>query len=87
VNDFGIGYINQKTFKSGFRPKIIQSGNNISSLITGYGTGAYSTTSNSNLSVDYLNFEIPGKKENTTLIDIDSLLNLKAIDTTRLRRR
>ena len=87
VNNFGIGYINQKTYKSGFRPLIIQGGQNISKQITGYSTGSYATTSIGNLSFDYFSFEISGKADSTFVIDIDSLLKLNAIDPKRLWRK
>ena len=87
VNDFGIGYINQKTYKSGFRPTIIKGGQNISKQITGYSTGSYATTSSSNLSLDYLSFEISKKIDSAFVIDFDSLLKLNAIDTQRLLRK
>ena len=87
VNNFGIGYINHKTYKSGFRPTIIREGQDISKQITGYSTGSYATTSSGNLSLDYLSFEIPGKVDSEFVIDFDSLLKLNAIDTRRLRRK
>jgi len=87
VNDFGIGYINRKTFESGFRPTIIKAGHDITKQILGYSTGSYATTAASNLSLEYVTFEIPGKKENVVPIDFDSLLILKAIDPTRLLKK
>jgi hypothetical protein len=87
VNNFGIGYISKKTYENGFRPTIIKSGQDISKQITGYSTGSHATTSSSNLSLDYLSFEIPGKVDSTFVIDFDCLLKLKAIDTKRLRRK
>jgi hypothetical protein len=87
VNSFGIGYITQNLYKNGFRPKVIKGGLDISDHVSGYSTGSYETTSGSKLSFDYLSFEIPGKKEVTELIDFDSLVKLKAIDTARLRRK
>ena len=87
INKFGIGYVCKKTYDNGFRPTIIQSGQDISKQIAGYSRGSYSTSSNSNLSLDYFSFEIPGKVANTIEIDIDSLVKLKAIDTKRLRRK
>jgi hypothetical protein len=87
VNNFGIGYINQKTFENGFRPTIIQRRQDISKQITGYSTGSYATTSSSNLALDYLSFEIPGKVDSSAIPDFDNLLQLNAIDRKRLRRK
>ena len=87
VNNFGIGYINEKTYKSGFRPTIIKGGQNISKQIAGYSRGSYATTSSSNLSFDYLSFEILKNADSAFVIDFDSLLKLNAIDTKRLLRK
>ena len=87
VNNFGIGYINEKTYKSRFRPTIIKGGQNISKQITGYSRGSYATTSSSNLSFDYLSFEILKNADSAFVIDFDSLLKLNAIDTKRLLRK
>jgi hypothetical protein len=87
INDFGIGYINKKTFEKGFNPTIIKAGHDITKQISGYATGSYATTSASKLSLDYVTFEIPGKKENAETINFDSLLILKAIDPTRLLKK
>lgn len=87
VNNFGIGYINQDIYKNGFRPRVIKGGQDISDQISGYSISSYATTSGSKLSFDYLSFELPGKNENSGLVDFDSLVRLKAIDTNRLRRK
>jgi energy-coupling factor transporter transmembrane protein EcfT len=87
VNEFGIGYINQQTYKNGFRPIVIKAGHDISDQISGYAQGSYATTLGNKLSFEYLSFEIPGKKNVSAMISYDSLLKMKAIDTTRLHRK
>ena len=85
INNYGVGYICQKTYESGFRPTIIKNGTDISKEVTGYSTGSYSS---SNLSVDYISFQITGKIDNATEYDnFDSLILHNAIDLKRLRRK
>lgn len=47
VNDFGIGYINKKTFENGFRPTIIKHGLDITNQISGYSKSSYASTETS----------------------------------------
>ena len=86
INKYGVGYINQKTFKNGFQPKIIKGGQDITSQIKAYSIGATATTtSTSSLSVDYLTFKVPGTTQNEITTDIDELVKVNGIDTTRLK--
>jgi hypothetical protein len=87
VNKFGIGYINRETYKNGFRPIVIKAGHDISDQISDYSYGSYATTSGNQLSFDFLSFEIPGKKNVSGMLSYDSLLKMKAIDTTRIYRK
>jgi energy-coupling factor transporter transmembrane protein EcfT len=87
INKYGIGYINQYTFKNGFRPYVFKAGKNISDLISGYSTGSFSTNMGFKLSFNFLSFDVPGNTNNSSPIPYDSLVKLKAIDTTRVKRR
>ena len=87
INQFGIGYINQQTYRNGFRSIIIKGQQDISKKVTGYSTGSYATSLLNNLSFDYVSFEIPGKQENPEITNFDSLIMTKAIDTTRLWKK
>ena len=87
INKFGIGYINQPTYKNGFHPIIIKGQQDISKEIHHYSTGSYATTSMSNVSFNYVSFKIPGKHETPEIMSVDSLIALKAIDTARLRKK
>ena len=84
INEFGIGYINQKTFKNGFHPTVIKNKEDITNQIKNYNRGAYSSAGTLNLSLDYVTFTIPSDKENPAEISFDELINKNAIDTTRL---
>jgi hypothetical protein len=41
----------------------------------------------SNVSFNYVSFEIPGKPGGPEIMDVDSLILLNAIDTTRLSKK
>jgi hypothetical protein len=84
VNSYGIGYINQNTFTNGFNPTIIREGHNITNQITGYNTGEYVSD---DLSLKFVSFIIPRKKDSFPSIDFDSLIKLKAIDLKRVKRK
>jgi len=87
ISKFGIGYINQQTYKNRFRPIIIKGQQDISKEIRNYSIGSYVTTSMSNVSFNYVSLEIPGKHETPEITSVDSLIALKAIDTTRLWKK
>ncbi len=85
INNYGVGYISQKTYENGFRPTIIKYGKDISKEVTGYSTGSYSSR---DLSVDYISFLITGKIDSTTEHNnFDSLIIHNAIDTKRLHKK
>jgi hypothetical protein len=87
LNNFGIGYINQKTFKNGFRPIVIKAGKDISEKIHAYETVAYTTLSPSKWVLEYVSFKIPGKKDSLNMLSFEDLIKLNAIDTSRLIKR
>ncbi|MBB5648262.1 hypothetical protein [Pedobacter cryoconitis] len=87
VNKYGIGYINRTTFDEGFYPKIIKGDNDITKQVKEYSKGALATTSEDVYSYEYLSFSVPAKTENIEDKDIEELIKIKAIDTTRLYKR
>ena len=62
INNYGIGYISETTFKNGFRPKIIKNGQDISKKVTEYSKSSFLSNT---LSVDYLSFLIDQKVESS----------------------
>ena len=87
VNKFGIGYINQKTYKNGFLPKILKGGKDITKEIHGYSTGSFATSLLHNKQFNYISFVIPGKKENEDdENNFNDLIKSNGIDTTRILR-
>lgn len=87
INKFGIGYINQKTFKNGFHPTVIKNNKDITKQIKNYNRGAYGSAGTLNISIDYVTFTIPSDEINTVAISIDELITNNAIDTTRIWRK
>lgn len=88
VNEYGIGYIDMKTFNKGFYPKILQGGSDITKQVKEYSKGALATMNGNVYSYDYLSFSIPVKNgQNVEGRDIEELIKIRAIDTARLHRR
>ena len=89
INSHGIGYLNEKTYRNGFRPTIIKGGKDITKEITGYGMGTFISTQTGNYKVEYVNFTVPqtGKRTNWDIVDIDDLIKLNAVDTTLLVKK
>jgi len=85
INSFGVGYINEKTFEQNFIPVAFKNGQNI--LITRL--TRFSNTSISipklHISLDYIQFNIPGKIQNWEERTIEALIERNAIDTTRMK--
>ncbi|WP_412850547.1 hypothetical protein ACL0VS_17795 [Chryseobacterium sp. PMSZPI] len=87
INNYGIGYINKGTFDSGFHPKVLKGGNNITEQTKNYGKGALATTVRDLHTYDYLSFIVPSKDGNVEGKSVEDLIRIKAIDTTRLYNR
>ncbi|MFN0290097.1 hypothetical protein [Pedobacter helvus] len=87
INNYGIGYIDRKTFDEGFYPKIIKGGNDITKQVKEYSKGALATSSGDVYSYEYLSFSVLAKGEHVENKDIEELIKIKAIDTSRLYRK
>jgi hypothetical protein len=87
VNNYGIGYLSQKTYKRGFRPVVYKGGHDISDRVSDFATGYVASKSGSRLTFDYLSFVVHGKNKAAEMIDDDSLIKIGAIDTSRLARK
>ena len=87
INEYGIGYIDRRTFNDGFYPKIIQTGNDITKQIKEYGKGASATTSEDAYSFNHLSFHILDSGKKVDGKDIEELIRIKAIDTARLYKK
>ena len=89
INEFGIGYLNEKTYQKGFRPTIIKNGQDITEDIKGYGSGAFATSQTDKYELEYMTFTIPlnEERENWDVIGLDELIKKNAIDTTLLKKK
>ncbi len=89
IKEFGIGYLNEKTYKKGFRPIIIKNDQDITEDIKGYGSGAFATSQTDKYEFVYVSFTIPLKeeRENSDVIGCDELIRMNAIDTTLLKKK
>lgn len=85
INNYGVGYIDRETFDKGFYPKIIKESNDITKQVKEYSKASWVTTQKTNYSFEYLSFIIPPKKEHDK--DVGELLEVMAIDTTRLYKK
>jgi hypothetical protein len=64
-----------------------QGGNDITNQVKEYAKGALATVPEDIYSFEYLSFSIPAKVENIGELNIEDLIKLKAIDTTRLYKK
>lgn len=87
VNKYGIGYIARETFNRGFYPKIIKGANDITKQIKEYSKGGLATTQEDLYSYEYLSFFVLVKGQNVEDNSVEELINIKAIDTTRLYKK
>jgi hypothetical protein len=86
INNQGIGYINEKTFKNGFYPSIMKGNINITEKVEQYNKVTFIPSSMTNHSFEYLSFNV-SKPINDENRSIEKLINAGAIDTTRLLRK
>lgn len=60
LNEFGVGYITEQTYKSGFKPKVVQGSQEITEQISSYSIGSGSFKGQQ--MIRFLTFHIPAKK-------------------------
>lgn len=88
LNEYGIGYISEATYRKGFAPKVVKAGkditpDNIRTLRSG--TVAYTTLNGKTIGpYKYLGFIVPGQPTDSLANDLSALIERHAIDTTRL---
>ena len=87
INKYGIGYIDKKTFDRGFYPRIIQGSIDITKQVKEYSKGALATTLEDIYSYEYLSFSILVNGKSVEDRNIEELIKIKAIDTTRLYKK
>jgi uncharacterized membrane protein len=87
INSYGIGYISKDTYSRGFRPSVIKNGKNISKDLTNFSSGSISYAGVNGTSggpYHYVQFTVPGQQQDTLGNDLQKLIEIKALDTTRI---
>jgi len=64
INQFGIGYVCEDTYNSGFTPKVYRQNVDITKAIKGYSSGSASSTSMGRNSISYVEFYVPPENIN-----------------------
>lgn len=83
LNEYGVGYITEETYKNGFQPKVFKGGREITDEIRGYGIGSGSYRGSQ--SINFVSFDVPGKASDWREVSLHDLLELYGIDTARVR--
>lgn len=89
INSYGIGYISKDTYNNGFRPTVIKNGKNITKELTNISSGgsiSFASVNGSSIGpYHYIQFTIPGHSQDTIDNDLQRLIEVKALDTTRIK--
>lgn len=88
LNEYGIGYVSESTYRQGFKPSVEKNGKDITDEVI----GSLSFGSMTNATVDgkvigpysYLSFIVPGQPTDSLSTGLRELIDKNAIDTTRL---
>jgi|GEM_PF-1640276 len=88
LNEYGIGYVSESTYRQGFKPRVEKNGKDITNEII----RSLSFGSMTNEAIDgkiigpysYLGFIVPGQSTDSSSSDLRELIDKNAIDTTRL---
>lgn len=88
LNEYGIGYVSESTYRQGFRPKVEKAGKDITNDIIrsiSFLTLAHGIIDGKVIRpYKYLSFRVPGQSTDSLPNDILGLIERNAIDTTRL---
>lgn len=82
LNEFGVGYISEEVYNSGFKPKVSKGGKDITPIIEEYATG--SASYDNGKSLNYLTFSVPGKNTSEEEAGVFELIKNNGIDTSRI---
>jgi hypothetical protein len=88
LNEYGIGYVSEPTYRQGFKPKVDKAGKDITNDIIGslaFGSLAHVTIDGNRIGpYKYLSFRVPGQPTDSLTSDLLGLIERNAIDTARL---
>lgn len=88
INNHGVGYISQKTYKKGFKPKIIQEGVDITDRMPhgSHVIASYQSTIKRTVSYAFVQLSASGEITPAAGINVEELIRVGALDTTRARQ-
>jgi hypothetical protein len=88
LNEYGIGYVSESTYRQGFKPKVEKAGKDITNDIIrslAFGSLVHGTIEGKVIGpYKYLSFRVPGQPTDSLTNDLLGLIEENAIDTTRL---
>lgn len=88
LNEYGIGYVSESTYREGFNPKVEKAGKDITDDIIrslSFGSLVQGTIDGKIIRpYQYLSFRVPGQSNDSTTTDLVGLIEVNAIDTTQL---
>lgn len=87
LNDYGIGYVSESTYREGFEPKVVKGDENITNQIRSlsYGTMTHADINGKTIGpYKYLSLTVPGTRPDSFTYNLVDLIRLNAVDTTRL---
>jgi hypothetical protein len=91
LNEYGIGYVSEATYRKGFKPRVEKDGKDITDEVIrslSFGSMANATIDGKIIGpYNYLSFIVPGQPtEDSLKMDLLELIDRNVIDTTRLMK-
>ena len=86
LNEYGVGYVSENTYRNGFKPVVEKDGDDITSEILNLSSGSMAHATGEKVlgPYKYLSFIVPGQPTDSINNDLIGLIEKNAIDTTRL---
>jgi hypothetical protein len=88
LNEYGIGYVSESTYRQGFIPRVEKNGKDITDDVIrslSLGSMTHATIDGEIIGpYNYLSFIVPGQSADSLSSDLLELIAKNAIDTTRL---
>ena len=88
LNEYGIGYVSESTYRQGFKPRVEKNGKDITDEIArslSFGSMTHATIDGKVIGpYQYLSFTVPGQPTDSLTSDILGMIEIHAIDTTQL---
>jgi hypothetical protein len=88
LNEYGVGYVSESTYRQGFKPRVEKNGKDITDEVIrslSFGSMTSATVDGKIIGpYSYLSFIVPGQSTDSLSNDLRELIDKNAIDTTRL---